>query len=150
MITKIIFIYVANYPPGNERGPTLENDYLESDDRVPSDSTPVSAIPVAMTHDNQQDVSLRINIAHHKHFRPGPWPYACFLSLCVCTFDLVTGLLLLQAVRVGSVCTNSGEFQFLTAYRHVLYYVHCHSPKSSLAVIYYRVCIPQSGQLFRL
>ena len=46
------------YTPGNERGPTLENDYLKSDDRAPgSDSAPASAIPVAMAqHDNQQDV----------------------------------------------------------------------------------------------
>ena len=32
-------------PAGKERGPTLENDYLESDDRAPgSDSAPASAI----------------------------------------------------------------------------------------------------------
>ena len=48
------------YSPGNGRGPTLENDYLESDDRAPSsDSAPASAIPVAMAqHDNQQDVRV--------------------------------------------------------------------------------------------
>ena len=44
------------YSPGNERGPTLENDYLESDDKAPSsDSAPASAIPVAMA---QQDVRV--------------------------------------------------------------------------------------------
>jgi hypothetical protein len=97
------------YSPGDERGPALENDYFESDDRAPSDSAPTSVVAMAQCHDNQQDV----RIAHHwhKHFRLGP--RACFTSLCVCTFDLVTGLLLLQAVRVGSVCTNSGKFQFL-------------------------------------
>ena len=49
------------YSPGNGRGPTLENDYLESDDRAPgSDSAPASAIPVAMAqHDNQQDVRTK-------------------------------------------------------------------------------------------
>ena len=48
------------YTPGNERGPTLENDYLESDDRAPRDSAPASAIPVAMAqHDNQQDVRTK-------------------------------------------------------------------------------------------
>ena len=47
------------YSPGNGRGPTLENDYLESDDRALSDSAPASAIPVAMAqHDNQQDVRI--------------------------------------------------------------------------------------------
>ena len=49
------------YSPGYERSPTLENDYLESDDRAPgSDSGPASAIPVAMAqHDNQQDVRTK-------------------------------------------------------------------------------------------
>ena len=49
-------------------------------------------------------------------FRPGPhhiiYIIECIMSWCY-TFDLVTGLLLLQAVRMGSVCSNSGEFQFL-------------------------------------
>ena len=108
LLIILITIILSMYSPGNERGPTLENDYLESDDRAPSDSAPVSVIPVAMAHGNQQDV----RIVHHKHFQA--W-FMCMLYVChcVCTFDLVIGLLLLQAVRVGSVCTNSGEFQFL-------------------------------------
>jgi hypothetical protein len=117
------------YSLGDERGPALENDYLESDDRAPSDSAP--ALVTAMAYDNQQDV----RIAHHGTgtFRLGPC--TCFASSCVCTFDLVTGLLLLQAVRVGSVCTNSGEFQFLlhTGMYYTLYNVT--PPKTSLYVL---------------
>ena len=61
--------------------------------------------------------------------------YVCRYDI-VCTFDLVTGLLLLQAVRVGSVCSNSGEFQFLlcAGMYYNIYYVHRHSPKTSLAM----------------
>ena len=52
------------YSPGNERGPTLENDYLESDDRPLSDSAPASAIPVAIAqHDIQQDVRIECIIS---------------------------------------------------------------------------------------
>ena len=86
------------------RSPALENDYL-SDDRAPSSDSALASVTV-MAHNNQQDVRITALQA---------WSicmlYAC-VSLCV-YFDLVTGLLLLQAVRVGSVCSNSGEFQFL-------------------------------------
>ena len=64
------------YSPGNERGPTLENDYLESDDRAPSDTEALaSVIPVAMAHDNQQDVRI------DKHFQA--WSI-CMLYVVVC------------------------------------------------------------------
>ena len=67
-------------PAGKERGPTLENDYLESDDRAPgSDSAPASAIPVAMAHDNQQDVRIECIISTSALHGP----CSCFMLLCV-------------------------------------------------------------------